>query len=65
MLGELDRDVLGRSERAVESAVHDAMKEATPRGELVERVRLAARRTVDAHLGQKPHVIVSVLEADA
>jgi ribonuclease J len=65
VLGELDRDVLGRSERAVETAVHDAFKESAPRGELVERVRLAARRTVDAHLGQKPHVIVSVLDADS
>ncbi|MBL8742207.1 MAG: hypothetical protein JNK04_13960 [Myxococcales bacterium] len=65
VLGELDRDVLGRAERAVEAAVHDAVENGAPRGDLVERVRLSARRTVDAHLGQKPHVIVSVLESDA
>jgi ribonuclease J len=65
VLGELDRDVLGRSERAVEAAVQGAIEDGATRGDLVERVRLAARRTVDAHLGQKPHVIVSVLETDA
>jgi len=63
VVGELNRDVLGRAERAVEAAVERAALDKLPRGELVEAVRLAARRTIDAQLGQKPLVIVSVLES--
>lgn len=64
VVGPLERDVLVRAERAVEHAVDVALKDRVRPEELVEAARLAARRVIDAHTGQKPYVLVSVLRED-
>jgi ribonuclease J len=58
VLAELDRDVLARAQRAVEVAVDGA------RGgpdDVANAAKLAARKVVETHTGQKPQVIVSIL----
>ncbi len=58
VLGELDRDLLGRARRAVEVAVGGTR--AGP-DELANVAKLAARKVIETHTGQKPQVIVSIL----
>lgn len=65
VVGPLDRDVLVRAERAVEHAVDLALKDRRGPDEIVDAARLAARRAVDSHTGQKPYVLVSLLRAEA
>jgi ribonuclease J len=58
VLGELERDVLARARRAVEAALDGAG--GTP-DERATRVKLAARKVVEAHTGRKPQVVVTEL----
>ena len=61
VLGPLERDVLLRAERAVEHATRVALRERATDEQIAESARLAARRIVDAHTGQKPLVLVNLV----
>jgi ribonuclease J len=62
VLGPLEGDVLAKAGRAAEHAHADARRR-TP-DERSEAVRLATRRAIEAEIGQRPTVLVSVVRCD-
>lgn len=65
VVGPFDQDVLAAAEDASQRVFEESIAAGEAGDGVQEAVRLAARRVVDAHVGQKPHVLVSLVRARA